>query len=140
MSGVLAKTTLGLGTFSTSFMEWHNLTYFKVKGLFRLPSKLRINLSDIHSICDLAFSENTIKIVKIESWKSKLTLGKRVDLTGYELQEFKRKEKDKQKSTDLEDLESSSDEEMEVTISSSTNPNHELPMVVVLTLLSNANE
>ena len=52
----------------------------------------------------------------------KLTLGKRVKLTGYELQEFKRKEKDKQKSTDLEDLESSSDEEMEVTISSSTNP------------------
>ena len=70
----------------------------------------------------------------------KLTLGKRVKLTGYELQEFKRKEKDKQKSTDLEDLESSSDEEMEVTISSSTNPNHELPMVVVLTLLSNAKE
>ena len=71
---------------------------------------------------------------------TKLTLGKRVELTGYELQEFKRKEKDKQKSTDLEDLESFSDEEMEVTISSSTNPNHELPMVVVLTLLSNAKE
>ena len=52
----------------------------------------------------------------------KLTLGKRVKLTGYELQEFKRKEKEKQKSTDLEDLESSSDEEMEVTISSSTKP------------------
>ena len=49
----------------------------------------------------------------------KLTLGKRVKLTGYELQEFKQKEKEKQKSLE-EDLESSSDEEMDVTISSST--------------------
>lgn len=56
MSAELANTTLGLETLLNSCKLWHNCKCLNWKGLFLAPSKLFINLSLIHSICDFANS------------------------------------------------------------------------------------